>query len=183
MHSRAVLLVSLFAVACLIIVGSIALHLSTASAAMDGGVTNRNPVPTRSTQNATSAGAADLTSRRTATADSAVAAPAESMLSIAERATVDSLQALLFLVHSNFDEEESTVNNSMIPHLAQMITMINQHDRLAFRIEIAEPDPSLAQDRAQTLNNVLRLNVMEPSKLHIESRLGRPAALLEAFPV
>ena len=184
MHSRAVLLVSLFAVACLIIVGSIALHLSTATAATEDGVTNRNSLPARSTQNAPSAKLAKTSSfGKSAAADSMVAGAAEATMSLAERTAVDSLQALLYVVHSNFDVESSTVNNSMIPHLAQMITMINQHDRLAYRIEIVEPDPSLAQDRAQTLNNVLRLNVMEPSKVSIESRQGMRAAVLEAFPV
>ena len=64
----------------------------------------------------------------------------------------------------------------MIPYLAEIISTVNQNEELVFRIEISEPDAALARRRAQTLNDVLRLNVLNPSKLRIVGNQGPHSA-------
>lgn len=174
MHSRAVLFLSLFAFAGLVVAGSIALHLTSASAAAGEGVVN-----SRSGDNIDAA--SDSSSNPAFFGDPYRPGIPEAAteLSARERSSADSLETLLRQVHVMFEPEGAGVSNAMIPFLAEMITIINQHDHLLYRIEIHEPDAALAQARVQTLNDVLRLNVSEPSNLLILGQQGLRAAFVE----
>ena len=185
MHSRAVLFISVFVLAGLLIVGSVAIHLTAASASPN------SPMPpgtmdsrTESASGETSGNASLASSGRSIAVDSPRtdvigANDEERQLSARERSTADSLEVLLRQVHSMFEPEGADVSNAMIPFLAEMIMVVNQSDRLLYSIEIVEPDAALARRRAETLNDVFRLNVLQPSKLRIFGRQGRHGALVE----
>lgn len=100
-------------------------------------------------------------------------------LSPRDAATADTLEKLLRRVHMNFEPEGAGVRTEMIPFLADMISVINQHEHLVFRIVIVEPDAWLAERRVETLNDVLRLNVLTPANVHITGRQGYREALVE----
>lgn len=173
MHSRAVLLLSVLALACLVVIGTITLHLTSASASTDGKANDRRGRTLSDVENAVSGSeTSSLGFFRNPEDAPASESAAAVVLSHAELASVDSVRALLREVHVKFEPEGSGVSNAMIPYLAEMITVINQHAHLVYRIEIHEPDAALARRRAQTLNDVLRLNVLEPSKLRIVGRQG-----------
>lgn len=175
MHSRAVLFLSLFTFAGLVVVGSIALHLTSASAATEDGVERSHAEDDIDAASGTNLAFFRDTSRSGASDADEVSTD----LSARERSSADSLETLLRRVHVMFEPEGAGVSNAMIPYLAEMITIINQHDHLVYRIEILEPDAALARRRAQTLNDVLRLNVLEPSHLRIVGRQGLHAALVD----
>ncbi len=172
MHSRAILFLSLFALVCLALAGSIALHLTSASASANDAASDlalQSP-----------SGSPNLEFfRDTSEPGSVDAGVSVAELSAAEQSSADSLQTLLRQVHIMFEPESASVSNVMIPYIAEMITVINQHDHLVYRIELLEPDAALARRRAQTLNDVLRLNVLDPSKLRIVGRQGLHAALVD----
>lgn len=177
MHSRAVLFVSLFAFAFLVVVGSVALRLSSASAST-GEAAEERAVRSPEESDGASGVSSNLAFFRD-TSRSDTSGGNNSKLTALEASSADSLEILLRQVHLMFEPEGSGVSNAMIPYLAEMITVINQFDHLVYRIDILEPDASLARRRAQTLNDVLRLNVLEPSKLRIVGRQGLHAALVE----
>lgn len=177
MHSRAVLFISLFAFAFLVVIGSVALRLTSASAATGEAVADHAGSLPEGTDAA--GGASSNLSFFRDTSRSDASGDGNSTLTTLEASSADSLEILLRQVHVMFEPEGSGVSNAMIPYLAEMITIINQFDHLVYRIDIVEPDASLARRRAQTLNDVLRLNVLEPSKLRIVGRQGLHAALVE----
>lgn len=179
MQSRVVLVLSLFALAFVIVLGSLALHFTsdTASASTEAASEDQGqPSPYRAGDEAASR-ASNLDEFRDTMAPNQPPPDAANVeLTLEERQNADSLATLLRKVHQGFDPEGAVVNNAMIPYLAEMITVVNQHDHLHYLIEIVEPDGALARRRAQTLNDVLRLNVLQPSKLHIVGRQGAHAA-------
>lgn len=179
MESRAILILSLFGLACIIVTGSMAIRLTSASASTNepdstqtAADTQEEPVR-RSHATASSVGPfQDETLERDVPMTSVYLTPRE-------LATADTLEMLLRRVHLLFEPEGSGVRTAMIPHLAEMITIINQHEHLIYQVEIVEPDAALAQRRVETLNDVLRLNVLEPSNLRIVGRQGYRAALVK----
>lgn len=189
MHSRAIVILSLFALACVIVMGSIAIRFTSASASGEAASETAEGLQ-QAADDSTTALSADL-----GFTDEDPAPPnaspgnvrfgdrgmAQVELTPRELASADTLEILLGRVHRLFDPRDFGVSNDMIPYLAEMITVINQYDHLAYRVEIVEPDVVLAQQRAQTLNEVLRLNVLEPSKLEIVGRSGAHAALVDVY--
>lgn len=193
MHSRAIVILSLFALACVIVAGSLAIRFTTASASVDRSTTSvraeradgsrGNDRRLRPADLASSGGepmnAESLPDDRDLRATRAASAE----LSARERASADTLEAMLGRVHRLFGNAGSVVSDDMIPHLAEMITVINQYDHLVYRVEIVERDVVLAEERARTLNDVLRLNVLEPSQLQIIGRAGLPASRVDVGPI
>ena len=164
MQSRAILLLGVFALVCLVVFGSLALHLTSAVA--------RPPYPEDAPGSTPASRPRSINpfESRTETPE-----PAEPV-SATEMATADTLEILLRRVQELFEYDDAGVSNAMIPHLAEMITIVNQNEELVYRLEITEPDGSLARRRAQTLNDVLRLNVLQPSNLRIIGKEGSHAA-------
>ena len=162
MQSRAILLLGVFALVCLVVFGSLALHLTTAVA--------RPP----SADDAY--GAPTLPHSQNPFESRPVEPEAAAPVSAMEAAAADTLEMLLSRVHDLFEYDDAGVSNAMIPHLAGMITIVNQNEELVYRLEISEPDGSLARRRAQTLNDVLRLNVLQPSNLRIIGKEGSHSA-------
>ena len=179
MNSRAVLFISLFAFAFLVVIGSVALRLTSASAATAEAASGSGGAVHASEGSDADEGASSNLAFFRDTSRSDASGGGNSTLTRLEASSADSLEILLRQVHLMFEPEGSGVSNAMIPYLAEMITIINQFDHLVYRIDILEPDASLARRRAQTLNDVLRLNVLEPSKLRIVGRQGLHAALVE----
>jgi hypothetical protein len=189
MHSRAIVILSLFALACVIVMGSIAIRFTSASASGKSVSETAEGL-----QQATDESASALsTNPDLDDVDPASPNPSPDNVGFGRRgmaqvdltpreiASADTLEILLGRVHRLFDPHDFSVSNEMIPYLAEMITVINQYDHLAYRVEIVDPDAVLAQQRAQTLNEVLRLNVLEPSKLEIVGRSGAHAALVDVY--
>lgn len=162
MHSRSILIAGVFALVCLLVAGSLALHLTAAHAGGQG----------------VSASTAAEPRERTDGPLRAAPAPARGGVADRQMPFETRLQFLLESVHVSFERTDAGVNDVMIPYLADMITLINQHDEFVYRIEITDPDAALARRRAQTLNDVLRMNVVRPSGLHIAGSPGPPAARL-----
>lgn len=173
MHSRAILILSVFGLACVIVAGSMAIRLTSASAstgAPDETATEaelqRQPI-----REVESEGTEFEFIRREST--DVVASPEEPVeLSPQDAATADKLEELLRQVHMNFEPDGAGVRTEMISYLADMISIINQHEHLVYRIVIVEPDAELAALRVETLNDVLKLNVLVPGNVHISGRQG-----------
>jgi hypothetical protein len=164
MTSRYILALSLIALSALVFLGGMALHFSASPAAADSDwdrgmeSAERSQVPAPSliyppegfAQPA--AGVSDFEPRRSVAADT--------------------LRRLLTRVHVLFDAGSSQINDGMIPYLAQIITLVNQQDDVVYLFDIFEPDAELARHRAQVLNEVLRLNVLNPAGLRISGHEG-----------
>jgi hypothetical protein len=161
MHSRAILLLTLFSFGCLLVIGSIALQLTSASAQGPVGLT-------RSIADQKKKKDKEPSSTLPKTAPDSTERP----LSAMERALAGSLDLLMKRTYDQFEYGDAGVSDAMIPYLAEIISTVNQNEELVFRIEISEPDAALARRRAQTLNDVLRLNVLNPSKLRIVGNQG-----------
>lgn len=189
MHSRAIVILSLFALACVIVMGSIAIRFTSASASGRAASNTAEGLQQAADESASALSAnPDLDDMDTASQNPSPdnvefgrRGLAQVELTPRELASADTLEYLLGRVHRLFDPHDFGVSNEMIPYLAEMITVINQYDHLAYRVEIVDPDAVLAQQRAQTLNEVLRLNVLEPSKLEIVGRSGAHAALVDVY--
>lgn len=164
MHSRAILLLSALALVLLIIFGSVLLHRTVASAATEAPASER-PVPHPAAALAAQTGTP-------VTADRVAPPPPAPPTGAGTRATADTLQWLLTRVHVLFEPYSADVTNEMIPYLADLITVLNQRDDLHYRLHIYEPDATLARRRAQTLDDVLRLNVLTPARLEITGQEG-----------
>lgn len=174
MSSRAILILTLFSLACLVTTGSLVLQLSSAHAGTEPADEAEASSPFDNLSILPEKDGTTGTELRDAGAETAAATSSE--VGAEDLVIGDSLEVLLRRVHVMFEPDGSGVSNSMIPYLADMITLMNQHDHLIYRVEIVEPDASLARRRAQTLNDVLRLNILEPSKLRILGREGSHAA-------
>ena len=164
MHSRAILLLCLLSLGFLIVVGSVAMHLTAAVAqgpADLGRSVTTEPRPGEVPESTQVPASAESTARP---------------LTAPELALAHSLELLMQRIYELFEYGGSGVSNAMIPYLAEMISTINQNEELVYRIEISEPDAALARRRAQTLNDVLRLNVLHPSKLRIVGIQGPESA-------
>jgi len=193
MHSRAIVLLSLFALACVIVAGSIAFRFTTASASADDTIVSsraeridrpgNDPQLSASADHATSRVGSGNSNDSAATDNRRISGVLPVELTARELATADTLETMLGQVHRLFGSEGSVVSNAMIPHLAEMITVINQYEHLLYLVEIVEPDAVLAQERAQTLNDVLRLNVLEPSQLQIIGRAGSYGTHVDVTPI
>ena len=164
MHSRAILLLCLFSLGCLVIVGSVALHLTSAIA----------QGPTSLGRSVSAHAMSD--SKHASNLPPAVTDSAARPLTAPELALAQSLEVLIERAYELFEYGGSGVSNAMIPYLAEMISTVNQNEELVYRIEISEPDAALARRRAQTLSDVLRLNVLHPSKLRIVGNQGPESA-------
>jgi hypothetical protein len=171
LHSGTIAFFAVGTLAVLIILGSLALQLATAegeaepaaSAVKPGSATIRLP-------------AAGYATDVVAVPDSLAAGLVGTLQ--ADPALSDTLQWLLTRVHVLFEPYSADVNAEMIPYLADIITVVNQRDNLLYRLEIYEPDVVLARRRAQTLNDVLRLNVLEPAALQITGQEGSHTILV-----
>lgn len=168
MHSRTIAVATLAALAVLIVVGSLALQLATATAAT-GPADVAEAAAAFRPAGATPPAAAPATR---VTAETAAAVEAEAL---PREAVADSLQWLLTRIHVLFEPYSADINSEMIPYLADIITVVNQRDDLFYRLEIYEPDAELARRRAQALSDVLRLNVVEPGSIQITGAEGSHA--------
>lgn len=164
MPSRYIVALSLVALSALVILGGLAIHLSASHAAAE---TDWDP----STASASAAGVpAPLhIYPPEGSVEAPEPLPGEGMRTTA---AADTLRRLLTRVHVLFDFGSSEINDRMIPYLAQIITLVNQHDDVVYLLDIFEPDAGLARQRAQVLNEVLRLNVLNPSGLRISGQEG-----------
>lgn len=172
MHSRIIAFLTILSFSCLIIAGSIVIHISLASAANPGTATSpRASEFAQSLQDEQSETTPLFFSDAPAENPEAAAPP---MPSVSEEhiAQADSLQRLLTKVHVLFHPSSAEINDAMIPFLANIITYINQVDEITYRIDLYEPEVVLSRRRAQTLSDVLRLNVLTPSCLIIAGHEG-----------
>lgn len=181
MQSRAILILSAFGLACVIVAGSMAIRLTSASASTSASdVAEEEPYEdAEQYRDAPPTASVDgvLLLDEPTDFDRSTAAPAD--LSPRDAAAADTLEKLLRRVHMHFEPEGAGVSTAMIPHLAEMISVINQHEHLVYRIAIVDPDPALAERRVETLKDVLRLNVRVPAGVQIEGRQGYREALIE----
>lgn len=165
MHSRTIAALTIIAQVVLILAGSMLLQQTDARATV--GPAEHAP-----------ARAADAPLPRLALPAAVGAAPAANpgtgsgAANAATQAAADSLQWLLTRIHVLFEPYSAEVTNEMIPYLADVITLINQRDDFQYRLEVNEPDAELARQRARTLNDVLRLNVLQPANLQITGAEG-----------
>lgn len=181
MHSRAIVILSLFALACIIVIGSVAIRFTSASASSDGPTADvpemRQEEPHATpAQRLSDGGLSDAVRKH----PDALPGSTSGNLSPREIASADTLEMLLQRVHGMFEPQGSEVRSAMIPYLAEMITIVNQYEDVVYRVEILDRDVGLAQSRARTLSDVLRLNVVDPSKLQIAGREGSRAVRVDA---
>ncbi len=181
MHSRAIVILSLFALACIIVVGSIGIRFTSASASSDGPTADVSAMH-QEEPNASPSGRLLDGGFSDAVREHPNALPGRATSNLTPRdiASADTLEMLLQRVHGMFEPQGSEVRSAMIPYLAEMIAIVNQYEDVIYRVEILDRDVGLAQSRARTLNDVLRLNVVDPSKLQIAGREGSRAVRVDA---